>query len=70
MDQQEFMLYTNAQNAFSQTKVFLEPLGVFLDELFGISSNKRDKDDGYDIYLGAKDAATLNKTEQKWMELQ
>lgn len=62
LDQQEYMLYTNAQNAFSQTKVFLDPLGIFVDELFGVSADREDDNDDFDIYLWAKDANALTKT--------
>lgn len=62
LDQQEFLLYSNAQNAFSQAKIFLEPLGVFVDELFGISDDKDDFNDAFGIYLWAKDVDTLYKT--------
>ena len=62
LDQQEYMLYTNAQNAFSQTKVFLDPLGIFVDELFGVSADREDDNDDFDIYLWAKDANALSQT--------
>ncbi len=69
LNQQEFSLYTNAQNAFAQTKVFLEPLGIFLDELFGISNLNYNKDDSYETYLWARDINTLNKTKIMWQDL-
>ena len=69
LDQQEYMLYSNAQNAFSQTKVFLEPLGIFVDELFGISQDNEKSNDDFEVYLWAKDTATTNKTRDLWHTL-
>lgn len=69
LNQQEVIVYSNAQSAFSQTRVFLEPLGIFIDELFGISDDKEDMDDPYGIYLWAKDTENLNKTIALWRDL-
>jgi len=70
LEQQEKTIYSNAKNSLSQTNILLQDIGIFVDEIFGISLAKKNMNDPYEVYLGAKDSRLKNDTKNLWLSLE
>lgn len=67
--QQETNLYNGAVQTLAQTKVFLESVGNFIDELVGISDMKEQGNDRYEMYLSVRNSSFKNEIDTQWRQL-
>lgn len=69
LEQKKSDLYANTKTLLSQTQVLFENIGIYTDEILGMSDSKRNYNDSFEIYLSAKNTSYKNNAKNSWSKL-
>ncbi len=62
-------IYSNAKNAISSSNILQTNFLIFVDEIFGISDEREDDNNGFEDYLWAKNQTLKQETENLWLQI-
>ncbi len=63
LEQKEEDIYTNSKNSITSANTLWNSMFDYLDNIFWVTDENKNKNDSYEIYLGAKNSSQKSKTE-------